>query len=102
MCLLTATLEAYLAGHTEPILPAAIISGSLCGLRQPVPLHPQYRCFRQAGAKKTNSFRFPRLASGSEFGKNGGLFFERQPGADSGKHNLLLLLQVGAHGFLKH
>jgi hypothetical protein len=34
MWLLTATLEAYLAGHTEPILPAAIISGILfaaCG-----------------------------------------------------------------------
>ena len=27
MWLLTATLEAYLAGHPEPILPAAIISG---------------------------------------------------------------------------
>jgi len=27
MWLLTATLEAYLAGHNEPILPAAIISG---------------------------------------------------------------------------
>ena len=27
MWLLTATLEAYLAGHAEPILPAAIISG---------------------------------------------------------------------------
>ena len=27
MWLLTATLEAYLAGHSEPILPAAIISG---------------------------------------------------------------------------
>ena len=26
MWLLTATLEAYLAGHSEPILPAAIIS----------------------------------------------------------------------------
>jgi hypothetical protein len=34
MWLLTATLEAYLAGHSEPILPAAIISGILfaaCG-----------------------------------------------------------------------
>jgi hypothetical protein len=34
MWLLTATLETYLAGHTEPILPAAIISGVLfaaCG-----------------------------------------------------------------------
>jgi len=29
MWLLTATLEAYLAGHPEPILPAAIISGLL-------------------------------------------------------------------------
>jgi hypothetical protein len=29
MWLLTATLEAYLAGHHEPILPAAIISGIL-------------------------------------------------------------------------
>jgi hypothetical protein len=27
MWLLTATLEAYLAGHLEPIIPAAIISG---------------------------------------------------------------------------
>jgi hypothetical protein len=27
MWLLTATLEAHLAGHPEPILPAAIISG---------------------------------------------------------------------------
>ena len=27
MWLLTATLEAYLAGHPEPIVPAAIISG---------------------------------------------------------------------------
>jgi hypothetical protein len=27
MWLLTATLEAYLAGHPEPILPAGIISG---------------------------------------------------------------------------
>ena len=27
MWLLTATLEAYLSGHPEPILPAAIISG---------------------------------------------------------------------------
>jgi uncharacterized protein DUF6755 len=27
MWLLTATLEAYLAGHSEPIVPAAIISG---------------------------------------------------------------------------
>jgi hypothetical protein len=27
MWLLTATLEAYLAGHSEPIAPAAIISG---------------------------------------------------------------------------
>ena len=27
MWLLTATLEAYLAGHSEPIIPAAIISG---------------------------------------------------------------------------
>ncbi len=27
MWLLTATLEAHLAGHSEPILPAAIISG---------------------------------------------------------------------------
>jgi uncharacterized protein DUF6755 len=27
MWLLTATLEAYLAGHTEPILPASVISG---------------------------------------------------------------------------
>jgi len=27
MWLLTATLEAYLAGHFEPIVPAAIISG---------------------------------------------------------------------------
>jgi hypothetical protein len=27
MWLLTATLETYLAGHTEPIIPAAIISG---------------------------------------------------------------------------
>ena len=27
MWLLTATLEAYLAGHAEPILPGAIISG---------------------------------------------------------------------------
>ena len=34
MWLLTATLEAYLAGHSEPILPAAIISGLIflaCG-----------------------------------------------------------------------
>jgi uncharacterized protein DUF6755 len=34
MWLLTATLESYLAGHTEPILPAAIISAILfaaCG-----------------------------------------------------------------------
>jgi Family of unknown function (DUF6755) len=34
MWLLTATLEAYLGGHSEPILPAAIISGILfaaCG-----------------------------------------------------------------------
>jgi hypothetical protein len=31
MWLLTATLEAYLAGHPEPILPAAIISGILFG-----------------------------------------------------------------------
>ena len=34
MWLLTATLEAHLAGHPEPILPAAIISGTLfaaCG-----------------------------------------------------------------------
>ena len=34
MWLLTATLEAHLAGHPEPILPAAIISGALfaaCG-----------------------------------------------------------------------
>jgi len=34
MWLLTATLEAYLAGHAEPILPAAIISGLIfiaCG-----------------------------------------------------------------------
>ena len=27
MWLLTATLEAYLAGHSEPIIPAAVISG---------------------------------------------------------------------------
>ena len=27
MWLLTATLEAYLAGHSEPIVPATIISG---------------------------------------------------------------------------
>ena len=27
MWLLTATLESYLAGHSEPIIPAAIISG---------------------------------------------------------------------------
>jgi len=27
MWLLTATLEAYLAGHSEPIVPAAVISG---------------------------------------------------------------------------
>lgn len=27
MWLLSATLEAYLAGHSEPILPAAVISG---------------------------------------------------------------------------
>ena len=27
MWLLTATLEAYLAGHSEPIVPAALISG---------------------------------------------------------------------------
>ena len=34
MWLLTATLEAHLAGHPEPILPAAIISGLIlmaCG-----------------------------------------------------------------------
>jgi hypothetical protein len=34
MWLLTATLEAHLAGHSEPILPAAIISAvlfTLCG-----------------------------------------------------------------------
>ena len=31
MWLLTATLEAYLAGHNEPILPAAIISGLIFG-----------------------------------------------------------------------
>ena len=34
MWLLTATLESYLAGHPEPILPAALISGLLfaaCG-----------------------------------------------------------------------
>ena len=31
MWLLTATLESYLAGHMEPVLPAAIISGLLCG-----------------------------------------------------------------------
>ena len=34
MWLLTATLEAYLAGHSEPIVPAAIISGLIfaaCG-----------------------------------------------------------------------
>jgi len=34
MWLLTATLEAYLAGHAEPILPAAMISGLIflaCG-----------------------------------------------------------------------
>jgi hypothetical protein len=29
MWLLTATLEAYLAGHSEPIVPAAIISGAI-------------------------------------------------------------------------
>jgi len=29
MWLLTATLEAYLAGHPEPIVPAAIISGAI-------------------------------------------------------------------------
>ena len=34
MWLLTATLESHLAGHSEPVLPAAIISGVLfaaCG-----------------------------------------------------------------------
>jgi hypothetical protein len=31
MWLLTATLEAHLAGHPEPILPAAIISGLIFG-----------------------------------------------------------------------
>jgi hypothetical protein len=34
MWLLTATLEAYLAGHSEPIVPAVIISGVIlaaCG-----------------------------------------------------------------------
>ena len=29
MWLLTATLEAFLAGHDEPILPAALISGAI-------------------------------------------------------------------------
>ena len=31
MWLLTATLEAHLAGHSEPIIPAAIISGLIFG-----------------------------------------------------------------------
>lgn len=31
MWLLTATLEAYLAGHSEPIVPAVIISGVIFG-----------------------------------------------------------------------
>ena len=31
MWLLTATLESYLAGHAEPILPAAIMSGIIFG-----------------------------------------------------------------------
>ena len=30
MWLLTATVESYLSGHSEPILPAAIISGVIC------------------------------------------------------------------------
>jgi hypothetical protein len=30
MWLLTATLESYLAGHSDPIVPAAIISGVIC------------------------------------------------------------------------
>ena len=30
--LLSATLDLFLAGHKEPALPAAIISGLLCGL----------------------------------------------------------------------
>lgn len=30
--LLSATLDTFLAGHKEPVLPAAIVSGVLCGI----------------------------------------------------------------------
>lgn len=30
--LLSATLDAFLAGHKEPVLPAAIVSGVVCGI----------------------------------------------------------------------
>jgi len=32
MWLLAATLDSFLAGHKEPVLPAAIASGLLCGV----------------------------------------------------------------------